>query len=164
MRQTMYITPVGYKRLNAKFETLKTQYKECLEEMKEVKDNCLSTDNSSELNHYRMELSTLEDKMTECNNMITNTTIVDMDNICTKTVKFGCFVKVLDLDTDEEKTYQLVSSFESDPKLGMISINSPIGKELNGCVVGDIIDIEVMGKTKEYEIMAITKGTEEYVS
>ncbi len=68
-------------------------------------------------------------------------------------IGFWSALKVLDLDSDEEIEYRLVSPDESDPRNGRISVSSPIGRSLIGKTDGDVVEIETPRGTKTYEIL-----------
>lgn len=68
---------------------------------------------------------------------------------------FGATVSFIDLETEEEREYQLVSELESDIKQKKIAIQSPIAKAMIGKKVGDIFQIETPKAIKEYEILKI---------
>ena len=72
------------------------------------------------------------------------------------TIGFWSTVEVLDLDSDDEITYQLVSPDESDPKAGKISMTSPIGQALAGKQDGDEITVQTPRGEKNYEILSFT--------
>ena len=74
------------------------------------------------------------------------------------TVKFGATVTVLDEDTEEEATYQIVGDDESDVKSGKISISSPIARAMINKEVGDVIEVNAPGGLKSYEIMNVSWG------
>ena len=78
--------------------------------------------------------------------------MVDMSRIPRDRVGLGSWVTVLDLDKDEEITYQLLTSEEADVAQGRISTTSPIGKALLGKQVGDTVKITIPGDTREMEI------------
>jgi transcription elongation factor GreA len=78
--------------------------------------------------------------------------MVDMSRIPRDRVGLGSWVTVLDLDKDEEVTYQLLTSEEADVAQGRISTTSPIGKALLGKQVGDTVKITIPGGTREMEI------------
>ena len=59
---------------------------------------------------------------------------------------------IINLDTDESKTYQIVGDDEADIKSGKISVNSPIARGLVGKEEGDIVNIQTPGGATEYEI------------
>ena len=68
-------------------------------------------------------------------------------------IGFWSKVKVLDLDSDEEIEYRLVSADESDPRNDRVSVSSPIGRALIGKIEGDEVKIETPRGTKNYEIL-----------
>ena len=72
-----------------------------------------------------------------------------------KTVKFGATVKLIDEDTEEEKTYQIVGEDEADIKAGKISVNSPIARGLIGKEVDDVALIKTPAGDVEYEILEV---------
>jgi transcription elongation factor GreA len=69
-------------------------------------------------------------------------------------IGFWSQVELLDLDTDEEIKYRLVSPDESDPPNGKISVSSPIGKSLIGRADGDEVEVETPRGTRTYEVLS----------
>ena len=67
-------------------------------------------------------------------------------------VIFGTTVHLLNVETDEQVTYQIVGEDEADIKAGKISISSPIARALVGKSEGEIVAIRVPSGTVEYEI------------
>ena len=63
---------------------------------------------------------------------------------------------MLDVDKDEESTYNLVTSEEADASNGKISTSSPIGTGLLGKRVGDTVKIQIPGGVREMEILSLT--------
>jgi transcription elongation factor GreA len=82
--------------------------------------------------------------------------MVDMSRIPKDRVGLGSTVKVLDLDKDEEVTYQLLTSEEADVAQGRISTTSPIGRALLGKQVGDTVKVTIPGGVREIEIIQLT--------
>ena len=70
-------------------------------------------------------------------------------------VKFGATVVLVDEDTEEKKTYQIVGDQEADVKSGRISISSPIARALIGKEVGDAIEVNAPGGARGYEIVQV---------
>ena len=71
------------------------------------------------------------------------------------TVVFGATVRLLNLESEEEKTYTLIGQEEADLKNGSISVQSPIGRALIGHRVGDIVQVNRPAGMIEYEIQEI---------
>ena len=70
-------------------------------------------------------------------------------------VVFGATVVLLDLNTNEEKTYQIVGIDEADLKHGKISVTSPVARALIGKIEGDEVALEAPGGTHEFEILEV---------
>src|SRR5438105_6351906 len=82
--------------------------------------------------------------------------MIDMSRIPRDRVGLGSNVVVLDLDKDEEITYNLVTSEDADVAKGRISTTSPIGRGLLGKKVGDTVKIQIPDGTRELEILKLT--------
>ena len=82
--------------------------------------------------------------------------LVNMANIPHDKVGFGSTVVVLDTDKDQEITYKLVTSEESDVEKGLISTTSPIGRALIGKEVGDSVTIAIPSGKREMEVLKLT--------
>lgn len=82
--------------------------------------------------------------------------MVDLTKIPRNRVGLGSVVVVLDVKKDEEVTYSLVVSEETDAAKGRISTSSPIGRGLIGKEVGDTVRIQIPGGMKEFEIVRLT--------
>ena len=87
-----------------------------------------------------------------------NVEVVDEDDIDIAKVNLGCTVKLLDKEYDEEVEYTLVGSTETDSLNNKISNESPLGRELMGKTIGDIVVVESSYGNAEYEILGITRN------
>ena len=74
-------------------------------------------------------------------------------------VVFGAMVTIADVETDEEKRYQIVGDLEADIKLGLIAISSPVARALIGKLEGDSVTIEAPAGAREYEIVGVRYGS-----
>ena len=82
--------------------------------------------------------------------------MVNLSKIPEGKVSYGSTVVLYDLDREEEVTYDLVTSEESDVAQGKISTSSPIGKSLMGREEGDEVTIRTPGGQRNYEILKLT--------
>jgi transcription elongation factor GreA len=82
--------------------------------------------------------------------------MIDYSRIPRDRVGLGSSVTVLDLQKDEEITYQLVTVEEANVALGKISTTSPIGRGLLGKQVGDTVKVQIPDGTREMEIVQLT--------
>jgi len=81
--------------------------------------------------------------------------MIDMSRIPRDRVGLGSSVTVLDLQKEEEITYQLVTSEEADVAQGRISTTSPIGRGLLGKQVGETVRVQIPGGIREMEIIQL---------
>ena len=70
-------------------------------------------------------------------------------------VVFGATVEIVDEDSGDETTYQIVGEDEADIKAGRISYSSPIARALIGKEEGDVVTVATPGGTKSLEIVAV---------
>jgi len=81
--------------------------------------------------------------------------VIDAAKLTGDTVVFGATIRLLDEDTEDEETYQIVGDFESDVKKGKISNKSPIARALIGKSEGDSVEVAAPGGTRSYEILKV---------
>ena len=100
--------------------------------------------------------SYLQARLAQLRERLAKLSMINLSKVPTDRVSYGSKVVLLDLDTDKEVTYKLVSVEESDVKEGLISTTSPIGKSLMGSEEGDEVEIRTPGGIKNYEIVRLT--------
>lgn len=81
--------------------------------------------------------------------------VIDVAKLNGKEVKFGATVTLIDDDTEEKKSWQIVGDFEADVKSGKISISSPIARAMIGKTKGDMIEVTAPGGARSYEIAKV---------
>ncbi len=81
--------------------------------------------------------------------------VIDISKLSGSTVKFGATVKLVDEDTEAEKTYTIVGDPEADASAGRISISSPIARAMMGKEVGDSFEVAAPGGSRSYEILDV---------
>ncbi len=109
--------------------------------------------------HAAKEAQSLnEGRIGEVEDYVTRAEVIDLSKLDGDTIKFGATVVLVDEDTEEEKTYQIVGDQEADVKSGRISISSPIARALIGKEVGDSIEVNAPGGARGYEILKVRWG------
>jgi transcription elongation factor GreA len=96
--------------------------------------------------------SYLEARAAQLHRRLAALNMVNLDRIPRDKVGLGSTVHVRDVETDEEKVYEIVVPEDSDPTIGRISPSSPIGKGLLGSEEGDSVEIRLPAGTREYEV------------
>jgi len=97
----------------------------------------------------------IEGRVGELEAKISLAEVIDPKTLTGSSVKFGATVCVADEDTDEESTYQIVGTDESDIKKGLLSVSSPLARALIGKEVGDTVSVEAPGGARGYEIVTV---------
>jgi transcription elongation factor GreA len=82
--------------------------------------------------------------------------IIDPSTLSHDRIAFGAKVRLLNVETDEEETYQLVGPDESDVAQKKISVYSPLGHALLGKQVDDSVMVEAPKGVIEYEVLEIS--------
>jgi transcription elongation factor GreA len=95
-------------------------------------------------------------RLAQLKKKLADLSMIDFSRIPTDRVGLGSTVKVLDMKKDEEVTYKLVHSDESDVAKGLISTSSPIGKALLGKQVGDEVAVPSPGGVRTMEILTLS--------
>ena len=96
-----------------------------------------------------------EGRVNELEDLVARADVIDVSKLSGEKIKFGATVVLVDEDTEEEKTYQIVGDQEADVKAGRISISSPIARALIGKEVGDEIEVNAPGGARGYEIVEL---------
>jgi len=110
---------------------------------------------NAEYHAAKEQQSLNEGRVSELEGLVALAEIIDIASLTGDTVKFGATVGLVDEDTDDEKTYQIVGDQEADVKEGRISISSPIARALIGKTEGDSIEVSAPGGSKGYEILSV---------
>jgi transcription elongation factor GreA len=100
--------------------------------------------------------SFLEGKINDLKAIIGKSEVLAVESGPADRIVFGRTVRLYNLQTEEEITYQLLGPYESDPENGKISVTSPLGQALVGKEEGDEISVRTPGGVQEFEILEIS--------
>jgi transcription elongation factor GreA len=108
---------------------------------------------NAEYSAAREQQSFCEGRIQEIEGKLSNAQIIDVTKIPhTGKVIFGTTVTIINLDTDQSVSYQIVGDDEADVKANKISVNSPIARALVGKEEGDVVVVRAPGGDVDYEI------------
>ena len=100
-----------------------------------------------------------EERIADLEDKLSRAEVIDVSKLIgSKTIKFGATVALVDEDTMEKKTYQIVGDLEADVKDGKVSISSPIARALIGKSAGDTVEVAAPGGARSYEIRRVKYG------
>jgi transcription elongation factor GreA len=111
---------------------------------------------NAEYHAAKEQQSFIEGRIQELEGVLSNVQVIDPTALPRdERVVFGVTVDLVNIDTEEEVTYQIVGDYESDIKLNRISVSSPIARALIGKEIDDIATVKAPSGAIEYEIAAI---------
>lgn len=110
---------------------------------------------NAEYHAAKEQQSLNEGRIAELEDKLSRAEVIDVAKMSGSKVKFGATVTIVDEDTDEEKTYQIVGDMEADIAQGKISLSSPIARALIGKEEEDSVEVAAPGGARSYEILAV---------
>ncbi len=150
------LTLRGAEKLREELQNLRTvQRPRVIEAIAEARAHGDLKENA-EYHAAREQQGFIEGRIQNIEGKLSNAQIIDVATLqAGGKVVFGATVEILDVDTGQEVTYQIVGDDEADIKAGRISVNSPVARALIAKREGDIVEVNAPGGTKEYEISEV---------
>lgn len=148
------ITRAGYTVLEAELKHLKTVDRpSIIRAISEARDHGDLSENA-EYHSAREKQSFIEGRIKDLEGVLSLSEVIDPKSL-SGSIKFGATVTLVDEDTDEEKTWQIVGEHEANIEAGLLNIKSPIARALIGKEEGDSVEVHTPGGAKSYEVVSI---------
>ena len=144
----------GFDKLTNDLRRLKAERPEIVDAIEEARAHGDLSENA-EYHAAKEQQSLNEGRISELEDLVARAEVIDVSKLSGSTIKFGATVVLVDEDTEEKKTYQIVGDQEADVKAGRISISSPIARALIGKGVCDAIEVNAPGGARGYEIVKV---------
>ena len=109
---------------------------------------------NAEYHSAREKQSFIEGRIKELEALISLAEVIDPSKL-SGSVKFGATVDLVDEDSGEEKSFQIVGEHEADIERNLLNIRSPLARALIGKDEGDSVDVVTPGGKRSYEILAV---------
>lgn len=151
------ITAKGAQRLRAELEELKSVKRPAvIAAIAEARAHGDLKENA-EYHAAREQQSFIEGRIKQLEGELSNAQVIDPATLdAGDKVVFGASVVLADVETDEEKRYQIVGDLEADIKSGLVAISSPVARAMIGKHEGDTITIEAPAGQRDYEIVSVS--------
>lgn len=154
MADTLPMTVRGKALLEAELKKLMLEERpEVIRAIEEARSHGDISENA-EYDAAKERQAMIEGRIAEIQGKIAGAEIINPAEIKSDRVVFGAYVTVMDQETEEASTYQIVGVDEADVKKGMISILSPLARALIGKKVGDVAVVQSPKGDKDYEIVS----------
>ena len=112
---------------------------------------------NSEYDDAKNEQAKLYARIAEVEDILSNAVVINAGAADADHIGLGCTFTVLDIDDNEELTFELVGSQEADPLNGRVSDDAPFGIALVGTKVGDIVEVEAPVGSIKYKVLKIMR-------
>ncbi|MDP6475120.1 MAG: transcription elongation factor GreA [Alphaproteobacteria bacterium] len=149
------MTPAGHAKLKEELGRLKTEERpRIIREIGTAREHGDLSENA-EYHAAKDRQGMIEARISELESKIGLAEVIDISNLSGDHIQFGAKVTVVDEETEEESTYQIVGADEAEVNEGRLSISSPLARALIGKSSGDAIEINTPGGARNYEILAV---------
>ncbi len=109
---------------------------------------------NAEYHAAREKQSFIEGRIKEVEGLMGRAEVIDPSKL-SGPIKFGATVTIVDEDTDEQRTYQIVGEAEADIENGLLNIRSPLARALIGKEPGDSVEVRTPGGDRSYEVLTV---------
>lgn len=155
MMQKYPMTVQGHAALETELKHLKSvERPEIINAISVARDHGDLSENA-EYHAAKEKQGFIEGRIQELESKLSLAQIIDPTTMSGDVVRFGATVKIVNEDTDEESTYQIVGEDEANVKDGKISVTSPIARSMITKQIGDTFEVVAPGGSKGYEILEV---------
>lgn len=149
------MTRGGYLALDEELKTLKSAERPAvIRAIAEAREHGDLSENA-EYHAAREKQSFIEGRIKEVEGILGRAEVIDPAKL-SGPVKFGATVTLVDEDTEEERTFQIVGEPEANIDKGLLNLKSPLAKALIGKEEGDSVEVRTPGGDRSYEIVSVT--------
>jgi transcription elongation factor GreA len=149
------MTAGGYNRLEEELRRLKNEERPSVIKAIEVARAHGDLSENAEYHAAKERQAFIEGRLEEIESKVSRAEVIDPSTLSGTTVMFGATVTIVDEETDEESTYQIVGTEEANIKEGLLSIASPLARSLIAKSVGESVDVQAPKGSRSYEILSL---------
>lgn len=148
------MTRRGFDALDSELKQLKTVDRPAI--IKDIAEARAHGDLSENAEYHaaREKQAFVEGRIKELEGVLSRADVIDTARL-SGPIKFGATVQIVDEDSGEEKTYQIVGEVEANIEAGLLNIRSPLARALIGKEEGDSVDVATPGGQRSYEVLSV---------
>jgi transcription elongation factor GreA len=155
MTNKIPMTPEGHARLAAELKRLKSVERPAVIRAIAAAREHGDLSENAEYHAARERQGFIEGRVMELEDKLSRAEVIDINRMSGTKVMFGARVKLVDEDTEEETSYQIVGPEEADIQSGLLSIQSPLAQAILGKEAGDSVEVSTPRGLRYFEIIAV---------
>ena len=149
------ITRAGYDALTDELKTMKEiERPNIIQAIAEARAHGDLSENA-EYHSAKEKQGFIEARIKELESLISRADVIEPAKMTGSTIRFGATVDLIDEETEEARTYQIVGEPEADIASGRLNMRSPLARALIGKEEGDSIEVSTPGGAKYYEVTGV---------
>ena len=151
----VYLTKEAYTELEEKLAKMKSEGRVEIANKISIARSFGDISENSEYDAAREEEAILEQEIIQIEETLRNAQIISKSHSDTSVVGVGAMLEVYDMEFEESLNLKIMGSIESDPTIGQISNESPLGKALIGKTKNDVVEVSTPAGIQKYKILCI---------
>ncbi|MEN9580682.1 MAG: hypothetical protein RJA70_3691 [Pseudomonadota bacterium] len=155
MPERVPMTPSGAQKLKDTLARLREERPRISKDIETAREHGDLKENA-EYHAAKERQGMVEAQIKDIEDKLSRAEVIDPKKLSGSRVSFGATLTVLNVDTTEQTTYQVVGADESDIENGFISVSAPLARALIGKEAGDEVIVKLPGGTRTYEILDVT--------
>ncbi len=149
------ITKTGYDALNAELKTKKSiERPAIIKAIAEAREHGDLSENA-EYHSAKERQGFIEGRIKVLESLISRADVIEPSKMSGTVIRFGATVELVDENTDQERTYQIVGEPEADINAGRLNMRSPLARALIGKEEGDSVEVAAPGGARCYEVLRV---------
>ena len=155
MTNKIPMTPEGHARLTAELKRLKSVERPAVIKAIAAAREHGDLSENAEYHAARERQGFIEGRVMELEDKLSRAEVIDISRLSGTKVTFGARVKLVDEETEEETSYQVVGPEEADIQQGLLSIQSPLAQAILGKEAGDSVEVSTPRGLRYFEVIEV---------
>lgn len=154
MAERVPMTPQGSQKLKEALARLKEERPRISKDIETAREHGDLKENA-EYHAAKERQGMVEAQIKDLEDKLSRAEVIDPTKLSGSKIRFGATVTLLNIDSNEAATYQIVGADEADVDKGLISVSAPLARALIGKEEGDEVRVQLPGGVRNYEVQAV---------